>query len=83
MRRFEDAGTPWQTLNAAVASMSTRLPARPEPAPVAGPVVGPVVGANNWYYAYGENFDEKAVLKDAATASPEVVNRLKQALDRK
>lgn len=59
VRRFEDAGTPWQTLNAAVASMSTRLPARPEPAPV--------VGANNWYYAYGENFDEKAVLKDAST----------------
>ncbi|MFF0267367.1 hypothetical protein [Kribbella sp. NPDC004536] len=63
VRRFDDGGTPWQTLNAAVASMSTRLPARPEPAPVAGPVVG----ANNWYYAYGENFDEKAVLKDAAT----------------
>ena len=59
VRRFEDAGTPWQTLHAAVASMSTRLPARPEPAPV--------VGANNWYYAYGENFDEKAVLKDAGT----------------
>ncbi|HEY3560794.1 MAG TPA: glycoside hydrolase family 36 protein [Kribbella sp.] len=63
VRRFEDAGTPWQTLNAAVASLSTRLPARPEPAPVAGPVVG----ANNWYYAYGENFDEKAVLQDAST----------------
>ncbi|TDO47064.1 alpha-galactosidase [Kribbella sp. VKM Ac-2571] len=59
VRRFEDAGTPWQTLHAAVASMSTRLPARPEPAPV--------VGANNWYYAYGENFDEKAVLQDAST----------------
>lgn len=63
VRRFEDAGTPWQTLDAAVASLSTRLPARPEPAPVAGPIVG----ANNWYYAYGENFDEKAVLKDAST----------------
>ncbi len=57
--RFDDAGTPWQTLDAAVATMSSRLPARPEPAPV--------VGANNWYYAYGENFDEKAVLTDAAT----------------
>ena len=56
---IEDGGTPWLTLHAAVASLSTRLPARPEPAPV--------VGANNWYYAYGENFDEKAVLKDAAT----------------
>nr|WP_238351186.1 hypothetical protein [Kribbella shirazensis] len=67
VRRFKDAGTPWQTLNAAVATMSTRLPARPEPAPVAGPDIGPVVGANNWYYAYGENFDEKAVLQDAAT----------------
>src|SRR5690349_20439584 len=59
VRRFDDGGTPWQTLNAAVATMSTRLPARPEPAPV--------VGANNWYYAYGENFDEKAVLQDATT----------------
>ncbi|MGW7686179.1 hypothetical protein ACWGID_35880 [Kribbella sp. NPDC054772] len=63
VRRFEDAGTPWQTLHAAVATMSTRLPARPEPAPVAGPFVG----ANNWYYAYGANFDEKAVLQDAST----------------
>ncbi len=51
--------TPWQTLHAAVAAMSSRLPERPEPAPV--------VGANNWYYAYGENFDQKAVLVDAAT----------------
>jgi len=59
VRHFEDAGSPWQTLHAAVATLSTRLPARPEPAPV--------VGANNWYYAYGENFDEKAVLADAAT----------------
>ncbi|MFI6829684.1 hypothetical protein ACIBG5_21505 [Kribbella sp. NPDC050241] len=59
VRSFEDAGTPWQTVEAAVATMSSRLPARPEPAPV--------VGANNWYYAYGQNFDEKAVLKDAAT----------------
>jgi len=59
VRRFEDAGTPWLTLHAAVAAMSSRLPARPEPAPV--------VGANNWYYAYGENFDEKAVLQDAVT----------------
>nr|WP_202886803.1 hypothetical protein [Kribbella sandramycini] len=59
VKLFHDAGTPWQTLHAAVATMSSRLPARPEPAPV--------VGANNWYYAYGENFDEKAVLTDAAT----------------
>lgn len=59
VRRFEDAGTPWLTLHAAVAAMSSRLPARPEPVPV--------VGANNWYYAYGENFDEKAVLNDATT----------------
>ncbi|MEV5965446.1 hypothetical protein AB0L70_27000 [Kribbella sp. NPDC051952] len=59
VRWFQDGGTPWQTLHAAVASMITRLPARPEPAPV--------VGANNWYYAYGENFDEKAVLQDATT----------------
>ncbi|MGH3372966.1 MAG: hypothetical protein ACRDPR_23515, partial [Nocardioidaceae bacterium] len=64
VRRFdtgliEDGVTPWLTLHAAVAAMSSRLPARPEPAPV--------VGANNWYYAYGENFDEKAVLQDATT----------------
>jgi alpha-galactosidase len=59
VRRFEDAGTPWQTLHEAVAAMGSRLPARPEPAPV--------VGANNWYYAYGEGFDERAVLADAAT----------------
>jgi alpha-galactosidase len=59
VRRFDDAGTPWLTLHAAVAAMSSRLPARPEPVPV--------VGANNWYYAYGEGFDEKAVLQDAAT----------------
>jgi len=63
VRRFADAGTPWQTLEAAVAAMSSRLPARPEP--VSDP--GPVVGANNWYYAYGVGFDEKAVLQDAAT----------------
>src|SRR4051812_24157838 len=59
VRQFADAGTPWLTLRAAVESMSSPLPARPEPLPV--------VGANNWYYAYGEGFDEKAVLQDAAT----------------
>ena len=59
VRRFEDAGSPWLTLHAAIAAMSSRLPARTEPVPV--------VGANNWYYAYGEGFDEKAVLQDAAT----------------
>ncbi|TDO48621.1 alpha-galactosidase [Kribbella sp. VKM Ac-2527] len=59
VRRFDDAGTLWQTLHQAVAAMSSRLPARSEPAPV--------VGANNWYYAYGEGFDEKAVLQDATT----------------
>jgi alpha-galactosidase len=29
--------------------------------------VGPVAGCNNWYYAYGRNFDEAAVLRDAET----------------
>lgn len=29
----------------------------------------PLVGANNWYYAYGENFDADAVVRDAATIS--------------
>ncbi|MGW5194339.1 hypothetical protein ACWEOO_34145 [Kribbella sp. NPDC004138] len=29
----------------------------------------PVVGANNWYYAYGQDFDAQAVLRDAETIS--------------
>ncbi len=58
VRRFEDAGTPWLTLHAAVEAMSSNMKPRD---------IGPVVGANNWYYAYGEGFDEKAVLQDAAT----------------
>lgn len=58
VRRFEDAGTPWLTLHAAVEAMSSAVTPRD---------IGPVVGANNWYYAYGEGFDEKAVLQDAAT----------------
>ncbi len=28
--------------------------------------VGPLVGANNWYYAYGKDFDAAAVIGDAA-----------------
>ncbi|GAA1522625.1 hypothetical protein [Kribbella lupini] len=59
VREFADAGTPWKTLEAATEAMSAHLPDRPD--------IGPVVGANNWYYAYGEGFDEKAVLQDAAT----------------
>jgi alpha-galactosidase len=31
--------------------------------------LGPLVGANNWYYAYGRDFDRNAVLRDARTAS--------------
>ena len=31
------------------------------------PSEGPVVGSNNWYYAYGQNFDNAAVLRDAET----------------
>ena len=27
---------------------------------------GPIVGSNNWYYAYGENFDLSSVVRDAA-----------------
>lgn len=27
---------------------------------------GPIVGSNNWYYAYGENFDLDSVVRDAA-----------------
>lgn len=59
LRRFADAGTPWRTLRQAVARMASGLPSRRD--------VGPVVGANNWYYAYGEGFDEPAVLGDART----------------
>lgn len=29
--------------------------------------VGPLVGANNWYYAYGKDFDQSAVVQDART----------------
>ena len=29
--------------------------------------VGPLVGANNWYYAYGRDFDAAAVVRDART----------------
>lgn len=29
----------------------------------------PLVGCNNWYYAYGENFDADAVVRDAAMIS--------------
>jgi alpha-galactosidase len=58
VRSFEDAGTPWLTLHAAVEAMSQRVTLKD---------IGPIVGANNWYYAYGEGFDNKAVLQDAAT----------------
>lgn len=36
----------------------------PDPLPV-----GPIVGCNNWYYAYGRNFDAAAVLRDARVVS--------------
>lgn len=29
--------------------------------------IGPVIGANNWYHAYGRDFDADAVLRDADT----------------
>lgn len=29
--------------------------------------MGPLVGANNWYYAYGRDFDADAVVRDART----------------
>ncbi|MCA0294860.1 MAG: hypothetical protein LCH96_06020 [Actinobacteria bacterium] len=31
--------------------------------------VGPLVGANNWYYAYGRDFDADAVVRDARTVA--------------
>jgi alpha-galactosidase len=31
--------------------------------------VGPLVGANNWYYAYGRDFDAAAVVRDARTVA--------------
>lgn len=30
---------------------------------------GPLVGANNWYYAYGQDFDAAAVVRDARTVA--------------
>jgi alpha-galactosidase len=36
----------------------------PDPLPV-----GPLVGANNWYYAYGRDFDAAAVVRDARTVA--------------
>ena len=33
------------------------------------PTEGPIVGCNNWYYAYGMNFDADAVIRDAAMIS--------------
>jgi alpha-galactosidase len=32
-------------------------------------LTGPLVGANNWYYGYGRDFGETAVLRDAQTLS--------------
>jgi alpha-galactosidase len=61
VRAFAPGPGPWETLTGAARAMSTRAGGG------ARVPVGPVVGANNWYYAYGENFDEAAVLGDART----------------
>ncbi|CAM3785190.1 hypothetical protein OCAE111667_25995 [Occultella aeris] len=53
-------GSPWRAAHLAVATMASPLTR-------ANSAVGPVVGANNWYYAYGTDFDEAAVLTDART----------------
>lgn len=58
VRRFEDAGDSVAHPARRGGSHGLHLPERS---------AAPVVGANNWYYAYGEGFDEKAVLQDAAT----------------
>lgn len=50
-------GDPWQAGEALVAAMcDDPLPSH-----------DPVLGANNWYYAYGENFGPAEVLRDADT----------------
>jgi alpha-galactosidase len=51
--------TPWRALHDLVAALAT-APALP---------CGPLVGTNNWYYAYGRDFDRRAVLRDAALAA--------------
>lgn len=59
VRRVVDEPTPYaaQTRLAALQNPGGALP------------VGPVVGANNWYYAYGQDFDQDAVVRDARTIS--------------
>jgi len=57
VRTFEGED-PWATLQDATRAMA---------AAIERPAMEPVVGANNWYYAYGQDFDEAAVLGDART----------------
>jgi alpha-galactosidase len=53
----EPGESPWSVHERLCAAMcSDPLPSR-----------GPLVGANNWYYAYGENFGPSNVLGDART----------------
>jgi len=54
IRGVETAERPFQ----AQAQLAETLCADPRP-------VGPLVGSNNWYYAYGQNFDANAVIGDA------------------
>ena len=56
VRQVSGDGTPFEVQ----AALSRALCADPLP-------VGPLVGANNWYYAYGRDFDAAAVLRDATT----------------
>lgn len=51
--------TPWLALHDLVAALATEPPLP----------CGPLVGTNNWYYAYGKDFDERAVLRDADLAA--------------
>jgi alpha-galactosidase len=65
--RWIDAATvvgvgaePGQTLTALIRRLCTRMCDAPRA------VAAPVCGNNNWYYAYGQNFDADQVRRDAA-----------------
>lgn len=59
-RVITDHSTPTETPFAFLCHFCKRLC----PQPLLPP--HPIVGNNNWYYAYGENFDQHVVLRDAA-----------------
>ncbi|MHA6522818.1 alpha-amylase family protein [Tessaracoccus sp. G1721] len=56
--RFVDGGAPF-AVQCGLAAALCRDPR----------ATGPLVGANNWYYAYGRDFDADAVVRDARTVA--------------